>query len=101
MAWVIAGHDNLVGSLRGLRHQRALARIAVATAAEHTPQLAAACIGDWTQGLHSLGKRIGSVRIVHHGQRLVITTDQLHATWYSRALRNCASSIGQTHTQRV
>jgi hypothetical protein len=43
---VVAGHDHVLGELdRDRAHQRALAGIAVAAAAEHAPELAAALGG--------------------------------------------------------
>jgi hypothetical protein len=46
-ARIVAGDQHVVGCLRDLAHLRTLARIAVAAAAEHAPQLAAAVGRHW------------------------------------------------------
>ena len=79
-AWVVAGHDDPVGLvLRHGAHQGALARVAVAAAAKHAPQLATTLLGHRAQGLQGLVQRVGRVGVVHGYQGLPRAVELLHA----------------------
>ncbi len=73
-ARVVAGEHDAVGvAVGGGAHERALDRVAVATAAEHAPQLAATGLGHGAKGLQGFLQRIGRVGVVDHGQGLIGT----------------------------
>ena len=81
VARIVAGQDHDVGqACRNFAHQRALARIAVAAAAEDADQAPAAHHGRLAQGHERLLQRIRRVRVVNHYQRLPLPAESLHAS---------------------
>ena len=102
VARVVAGDDDLVGQpLRDSAHQRALGRIAVAAAAEHAPQPAAARLGQRLQRLQHLLQRIGRVGVVDNDLRLACRRDALHASRHRGHVRADARRVVERHTQRA
>ena len=78
-ARIVVGDDDLIGEFVGNgAHQRPLAGVAIAAAAEHAPQRAAAV---FAQRRQRLGERVRRMRIVDHGQRLAahLGLDDFHA----------------------
>ena len=70
MTGVVAGDAELVGQFAGdAAHHRSLAGIAVAAAAEHTPQPPAAGRGEGAQRAQRLVQRIRRMGVVHHHLR--------------------------------
>ena len=85
---IVRGHDDAVCNfLRNCAHLRPLARIAVATAAKHAGQLAAALTGNRQQRGQGFFQGIRRVRKINHDQRLTVTTKTLHAS-------GCCGNIG-------
>ncbi len=79
-ARVVAGQHDVVGALRGGgRHQGALARVAVATAAKHAPQSPAALGRQGPKSSQRFFQGVGCVRVIHHCQRLIALADPFHA----------------------
>ena len=61
--------ERIIGRFRRSPHLRSLARVAVAAATEHAPQLATPIFGDLMQGSNRLIQRIRCVRIIDHDHR--------------------------------
>jgi hypothetical protein len=102
-ARVVAGqHGVSCFALGHRRHQRAFARVAVATAADHGPQRATALPGQRLQGLQGLFQRVGRVGIVHQHQRLLVCSGHLlHAPRHWRERVAGPHRIGQRYTHRA
>ena len=101
-ARVVAGDEHFIGQPRGGRaHQRALAFVAVAAAAEHGPEPPAARRRQRAQGLQGFFQRVGRVGVVHHGQRLAGSGNLLHAARHGGQAAARTRGGGQRHAQRA
>jgi len=101
VARVVAGQHQAVGpAFGGLRHQRALAGIAVAATAEHAPQMSAALRRQRAQRLQHLLERVGRMGVVHHRQRRARQADALHAAGHGGQVGAGGHRIRQRHAQR-
>ena len=95
-ARVVVGDDDVVRELRGDgAHQRALARVAIAAAAEHDVQAAAAM---HARGAQRFAQRVGRVRVVddreRHGRA---AAEGFHAAARRVALRQRLRGIVERH----
>ena len=96
-ARVVGGDDHAAGQPgRDRAHLRPLAAVAVAAAAEHADQLAAARLRQGLQCRQRLVQRIRRVGVVHHHLRqLAAVADALHAAGHRRHGGQCARHVGQ------
>ena len=101
MARVVAGDHHVVGQAgRNRAHQRALAAVAVAAAAEHHGQLPATRGGQRAQGLQGFVQGVGRVGVVDHQLRQLLTiAHALHAARHRRHQSGHAGNFGQRVAQ--
>ena len=95
-ARVVAGDHHFIGGGGGRTHQRALAFVAVAAAAEHTPQARALRL-DFVERGNRFFERIGRVRVIHHHQGRIGAHDAVHAAGGRADLRQ----RGQHFIERI
>jgi hypothetical protein len=100
-ARVVAGDDDVAGEPAGDRaHQRPLGRIAIAAAAKHAPEHAAALLGQRRERGQRLVERVGRVSVVDDdlGQRVAagaFDPHPLHPAAHRRQRRACGTGVGQ------
>ncbi len=95
---VVVGDQHAIGQALGhFGHQRALAAISVAAAAEQAQQLA---VRVRAQGFEHFLQGVRSMRVVDHHQRLVAPTQALHAADRPLQLRGDLQDFVQRIVQR-
>ena len=93
-ARVVAGDDDVVGEPAGDRaHQRPLGGVAVAAAAEHAPELAAALGGERPQRRQRLLERIRRVGVVDDDLRARVRRPERAACGRAPASARCTRSL--------
>jgi hypothetical protein len=91
-ARVVVGDDDAVGIVnRDRAHDRPLAAVAVAAAAEHHDE---ATLGVGAQRFQGLGQRIGLVGVVDEDRRAVLLTDKLQAPFGAGEMLDCREGCG-------
>ncbi len=94
---VVVGDQHAVCQpLHHLGHQRTLAAITIATAAEQAQQLA---LGVRTQGRENFFQRVGGMGVIDHNQWLSPTAQTLHATGRALELRQDLENFVQRVVQ--
>ena len=97
-ARVVVGDDDAVGEPFGrLAHQRALAGIALAAAAEHHEHAAARVRAHCRE---RLGERVGRVRVVDHRERAIRQPVAFHAARAARRSRRAPRATRRRRTAR-
>ncbi len=103
-ARVVAGDDGAVGEPAGdRRHQRALGGVAVAAAAEHAPEPAAALLGERTQRSQGLLEGVGRVGVVDDDFRAAGAglDDALHPARHRRQRGAGARRLVEARAERA
>ena len=99
-ARVVVSDDDAVGLGRSDgAHQRALGVVAVTAAAEHTPQQAAALLGQRTQRVQRFLQCVGGMGVIDNRQRRVLAALALQASGYGLQVAASLDRISQTQAQ--